>query len=197
MEPRGEFAQAELVDPGSSQFDRKRNPVEAPADFRDDRYIGVQRPEPIPRGTMKKAYLDDDVVSVIAKDDNGAESAALDLLLAAYRERKVDLVTSAVTLKELESYQGPQRPAIKRIFGFLKEVPNACIPMIQNNPLYDDLLKRGLEAIDAWHVFIAVKNGCQAFLTCDRLIHHYSASIRQICGLVVQKPSDFVASEGW
>jgi predicted nucleic acid-binding protein len=146
---------------------------------------------------MKKAYLDDDVVSVIAKDDNGAESAALDLLLAAYRERKVDLVTSAVTLKELESYQGPQRPAIKRIFGFLKEVPNACVPMIQNNPLYDDLLKRGLEVIDAWHVFVAVKNGCQAFLTCDRLIHHYSASIRQICGLVVQKPSDFVASEGW
>jgi hypothetical protein len=85
---------------------------------------------------MKKAYLDDDVVSVIAKDDNGAESAALDLLLAAYRERKVDLVTSAVTLKELESHQGPQRPAIERILGFLKEVPNACVPMIQNNPLY-------------------------------------------------------------
>ena len=146
---------------------------------------------------MKKAYLDDDVVSVIAKDDNGAESAALDLLLAAYRERKVDLVTSAVALKELETYQGPQRPAIKRTFGFLKEVPNACIPMIQNNPLYDDLLKRGLEAIDAWHVFVAVKNGCQAFLTCDRLIHHYSAAIRQICGIVVQKPSDFVAREGW
>jgi hypothetical protein len=83
---------------------------------------------------MKKAYLDDDVVSVIAKDENGAESAALDLLLAAYRERKVDLVTSAVTLKELESYQGPQRPAIKRIFGFLKKEPNACVPMIQNNP---------------------------------------------------------------
>jgi hypothetical protein len=146
---------------------------------------------------MKKAYLDDDVVRLIAKDDNAAESAALDLLLAAYRERKVDLVTSAVTLKEIESYHGPQRPAIKRIFPFLKEVPNACIPMIQNNPLYDDLLNRGLDAIDAWHVFVAVKNGCQVFLTCDRLIHHYSAAIRQICGLVVEKPSDFVASEGW
>lgn len=68
---------------------------------------------------MKKAYLDDDVVSVIAKDDNGAESAALDLLLAAYRERKVDLVTSAVTLKELESYQGPQQLS-SGSSGFLK-----------------------------------------------------------------------------
>jgi hypothetical protein len=73
---------------------------------------------------MKRAYLDDDVVSVIVKDDNAAESAALDLLLAVYRERKVDLVTSAVTLKELESYLGPQQPAIKQIFGFLKEVLN-------------------------------------------------------------------------
>ena len=64
---------------------------------------------------MKKAYLDDDVVSVIAKDDNGAESAALDLLLAAYRERKVDLVTSAVTLTSATaippSRLNPTRPA--------------------------------------------------------------------------------------
>jgi hypothetical protein len=43
---------------------------------------------------------------------------------------------------------------------------------------------------DARHVFVAAKKGCQAFLTCDRLIHHYSAAIRQICGLAVP-------SEGW
>jgi hypothetical protein len=24
--------------------------------------------------------------------------------------------------------------------------------------------------IDAWHVFVAAKNGCQAFLTCDNLV---------------------------
>ena len=35
---------------------------------------------------MKKAYLDDDVVSVIAKDDNGAESAALDLLTSDHSD---------------------------------------------------------------------------------------------------------------
>jgi hypothetical protein len=99
-----------------------------------------------------------------------------------------------VTLKEIDRYQGP---AIKRIFQFLKQVPNACIPIIRDNPLYDDLLKRGLETIDAWHVFVAAKNGCQAFLACDRLIRHYGAAIRQMCGLVVQKPSNFVASEGW
>jgi hypothetical protein len=144
-----------------------------------------------------KVYLDNDVVSAIGKDDNAPESAALDRVLAAYGDGEVDLVTSTVTLKEIERYQGPQRPAIKQIFRLLKEVPNACIPMNRNDPLYDDLLKRGLEDIDAWHVFVAAKNGCHAFLTCDRLIHHYAAAIRQLCGLVVQKPSDFVASPGW
>jgi hypothetical protein len=144
-----------------------------------------------------KIYLDNDVVSVIAKDDDPAESDALDRLLGAYGDGKVDLVTSTVTHKEIESHQGPQRPALKRIFRLLKEVPNACIPMIRHDPLYDDLVKRGLEDIDAWHVFLAAKNGCDAFLTCDRLIHHYGAAIRHICGLVVQKPSDFVASQGF
>jgi len=148
------------------------------------------------RQTMK-VYLDNDVVSAVAKDDYAAESAALERLLAAYRDGKVDLVTSTVTLKEIESYQEPQQPAIKQIFRSLKKVPNACIPMIRNDPLYDDLLKRGLETIDAWHVFVAAQNGCHAFLTCDRLIHHYSAAIMQICSLVVQKPSDFVSSQGW
>jgi hypothetical protein len=46
-------------------------------------------------------------------------------------------------------------------------------------------------------VFVAAKNGCHVFLTCDRLIHHYAAAIRQICGLIVQKPSDLIASQGW
>jgi hypothetical protein len=53
-----------------------------------------------------KVYLDNDVVSAIAKDDNAAESAALDLLLAAYRDGKVDLVTSTMTLEEIKAYQG-------------------------------------------------------------------------------------------
>jgi hypothetical protein len=48
-----------------------------------------QRPEPSQGGAMKKAYLDHDIVSAIVKDDNAAESDALDLLLAAYMDRKI------------------------------------------------------------------------------------------------------------
>lgn len=40
-----------------------------------------------------KVYLDNDVVSAITKEDNPAESDALDRLLAAHGDGKVDLVT--------------------------------------------------------------------------------------------------------
>ena len=53
-----------------------------------------------------KVYLDNDVVSAIAKDDNAAESAALDPFLAAYRDAKVNLVTSTVTFKENRELPG-------------------------------------------------------------------------------------------
>ena len=41
-----------------------------------------------------KAYLDNNVVSAIAKDDTPTESEALDRLLAARDAGKVELVTS-------------------------------------------------------------------------------------------------------
>jgi hypothetical protein len=53
-----------------------------------------------------KAYLDNNIVSAIAKDDLPAESEALDRLLKAMDEGKVQLVTSELTLQEIEKYQG-------------------------------------------------------------------------------------------
>jgi len=163
-----------------------------------------------------KAYLDNDVVSAIVKDDNEAESDALDRLLAAYRDGKVDLVTSKLTQEEIDKYQGPLRPAMERIFRFLKEVPIVRhdellgihsygdertwinTPMIQNYTLYDALLKLKLKGTyDPLHVFMAAKNGCDIFLTIDGGIRARSAEIKQLCGLDVMKPSDFVAKQGW
>jgi predicted nucleic acid-binding protein len=165
-----------------------------------------------------KAYLDNNVVSAIAKNDTPQESAALQQLLAAYEGGKVDLVTSELTAEEIKAYQGPLRPEIERIFEGFEKVPivrwdellgirnhwneNTCInvPVIQNDPLYENLLKLGLETIDARHVFVAAKNGRDAFLTCDRGILHRGSAIRELHdSLVVQKPSNFVArhSKGW
>jgi hypothetical protein len=70
-------------------------------------------------------------------------------------------------------------------------------PIIQNDPVYAALLALGLEVVDAQHVFAAVKQKCNVFLTCDRDIRDCAAAIKDRFELIVQKPSDFVASQGW
>ena len=162
-----------------------------------------------------KAYLDNNVVCSIAKDDTPAESAALNRLLVASEEAKVDLVTSELTLKEIQAYQGKSRSISERTFRLLEKVPivrwdeliginihgdkNTWVnaPMIQNDPLYGKLLALGLGTVDAQHVFVAAKNACDAFLTCDKGILRHGPAIGKLCSLVVQKPSSYVASHGW
>lgn len=65
-----------------------------------------------------KAYLDNNVVCAIAKDDTPAESDALDRLLVAYEEAKVGLVTSELTLEEIKAYRRGVRSSGPS--GFLK-----------------------------------------------------------------------------
>ena len=78
-----------------------------------------------------------------------------------------------------------------------------CInsPLIQNDPLYESLLKLRLDkpskVTDAQHVFVATKQKCDVFLTCDRRVLRCAKDVQQLCGLVVRKPSELVASEGW
>src|SRR4051812_39691960 len=71
----------------------------------------------------QKAYLDNNVVSAIAKDDTAPESDSLDRLLAAYDQEKINLVTSEVTLGEIKAYIGPGRKPVERTFRLLKKVP--------------------------------------------------------------------------
>jgi predicted nucleic acid-binding protein len=162
-----------------------------------------------------KAYLDNNVVSAIAKDDTETESDALDRILAAYEEGKVDLVTSDLTLVEIQQYAGPWRKPTERMFRLLEKVPvipwhrllgihsyndaytSINSPMIENDALYDLLLALGVEPVDAQHVFVAAKQDCLVFLTCDRGILTVAENIQELCGLAVQKPSDLVTGQGW
>jgi hypothetical protein len=159
--------------------------------------------------TKPKAYLDNNVVSAIAKDDTPAESAALDRLVQVYEQAKVKLVTSELTLQEIKPYKGTR--SIERFYRLLEKVPIVgwdellgfhnygdrytwiSSPIIQTIPLYHALLALDLKAVDAQHVFVAARNTCEAFLTCDGGVLYHSAAIGKLCGgLVVQKPSDFV-----
>jgi hypothetical protein len=69
--------------------------------------------------------------------------------------------------------------------------------MIQNDSLYDELLKTGLDTTDARHVFVAAKQACTVFLTCDGGVLARCGDISTLCGLIVQKPSALVVSQGW
>jgi hypothetical protein len=69
--------------------------------------------------------------------------------------------------------------------------------MIQNNSLYDSLLRIGVKLIDAQHVFLSAKHACAAFLTCDGGVLARADRIRELCGVTVQRPSVLVNNEGW
>ena len=104
-----------------------------------------------------KAYLDNNVVSAIARDDSPLESHAITRLLKTWKDGEVELVTSEITLREIQQYQGEARPALDDVFELLQKVPivrwdelvainvqidqYTCInsPIIQNDPMYDEL----------------------------------------------------------
>ena len=162
-----------------------------------------------------KAYLDNDVVSAIARDDNQLESGAISCLLTAYDEGKIELVTSEVTLDEIKRYHGHQRAPVERVFRLLDKVPiarwdelvgmNVHIdrytlinsPIIQNDPMYEALLALSLDVVDARHIFVAAKQSCFYFLTCDKGILRRAAEIKTLCGVDAQKPSEFVTTQNW
>ena len=162
-----------------------------------------------------KVYLDNNVVSAIAKDDTAAESDAIDRLLAAQDAGKVDLVTSELTLDEIKRYSGPARKQVERTFRLLEKVPTVRwdellgihsygdswtwinSPLIQNDPLYDSLLRLSVKMIDAQHVFVSAKQACAAFLTCDGGVLARADGVRALCGVAVQRPSMLVDNERW
>jgi hypothetical protein len=76
------------------------------------------------RPDLMKVYLDNNIVSAIAKDDTPKESNAIDLLLQAYGNGKVALVTSEVTLREIEACQNKvTRRIVERTYQLLAKVP--------------------------------------------------------------------------
>jgi len=162
-----------------------------------------------------KAYLDNNVVSSIVRDDILSESDALSRLLEANDQSKVQLVTSEITLEEIKRVPPKYRPPLERTFRLLEKVPIARWeellfitndgsgnnwPVIQNEPLYESLLSLGLEVTDAKHLFVAVKQSCEFFVTCDNTpgtgILRRAPALKALCGIVVQRPSEFVEAQG-
>ena len=71
------------------------------------------------------AYLDNNVVSSIVRDDNASQSKALNTLLVAHDEGRVSLVTSELTLDEIKKCPPEHRTPLERTFRLLEKVPVA------------------------------------------------------------------------
>ena len=157
-----------------------------------------------------KVYLDSNIVSAIAKDDIPTESEALNRLLQAWDDKKVDLVTSEVTLWEFSAHQDElKRRLVERTYRRLAKAQIIrwwyelagmhsygdrhtwiSTPIIQSDPAYEALLALDLEVVEAQHVFVAVKQKCDIFFTCDRSVRDRAAAIKDQFELIVQRPSE-------
>jgi hypothetical protein len=163
-----------------------------------------------------KAYLDNNIVSAIAKDDIAAESAAIDTVLAAFDDGRLELVTSDVTRREIDNYnRASSRRGVERIFHLLAKVPyvesstvvgfhssgdartSISYPLMEDDPTVTDLRRLGVEPTDAHHLMLASKAGCDIFLTCDGGILHRSRDVKTACGTEAMKPSALCLRQGW
>jgi len=157
-----------------------------------------------------KAYLDNSVVSAIAKDDMPAESGALMELLEASDAGKLELVTSEVTRKEIEQLEGQHRRNVEVVYRLLKKVrfieaqellgfhsqwgPHGGFawPLIEDEPVWAKLLQMGLDRTDAHHLMLAIHAGCHVFLTCDEDFLSRRAEMEREFGIRVMRPSELV-----
>lgn len=165
--------------------------------------------------TAPKAYLDNNVVCGITKDDLPVgEPEALTDLLRLHSERKISVVTSEITRREMETWRGKNRPAAERVFYLLEKVefiqdhtvhgfanqegPMGTVcsyPIVSDDPASRELRDIGLDRTDAHHVMLAVHNGCDYFITCDtKSILKYRPDVEaKYPKIKLRKPSELVA----
>ena len=161
-----------------------------------------------------KAYLDNNVVCAIGNDDLKAESEAFDTLLDLSGRGEVRLVTSQLSKEEMDRCSKQEYMKVpNRIFNLLKKDPfvqdhtllgfhnqwdrtgGSSCPLIEDDPYSTELRRIGLDRTDAHHVMLAIRNGCDYFVTCDaKSILKYRATVEaQYPAIKLVKPSELVA----
>ena len=164
-----------------------------------------------------KVYLDTNIVSALAKDDMPAERGALDRLLEFSDVGKLKLVTSEITRREIQKLDSiPNIDKDKRhlnvVYRLLEKVEFVedhrllgihsygdrytwiNSPLIEDDPISSALRQIGLDKTDAHHLMLAIRAGCEVFLTCDvRTILKYRREIEsQFSTIKLRKPSELI-----
>lgn len=162
-----------------------------------------------------KLYLDNNLVCAITQDDQVGESAALTEILDAHDAGHIEIVTSRVTKDEIDKCPEPYKTKHARTYSLLTKVPfvdaqelkgfntqfdqygGTSSPRIDDDPIWVELRNIGLDSTDAHHVMLAIKSGCDVFLTCDKCtILRWREQIQKMFQTIkLLKPSEFVSSE--
>ena len=154
-------------------------------------------------------YLDTCVVSGIASNDlSDKEQNALSELLRLYKEQSLRLVTSATTHDEISKIPPEHRAKHEDMYNLLSDVQVAPVGGLSRlgphglavtNPdwsLWGDLTNL-LSEKDAKHVYHAIKNRIEYFVTTDhRTILHHKKNIWGRFRIYVLWPSEAVSRLG-
>ena len=159
-----------------------------------------------------KVYLDNDVVSDLARRRVPIELAAMEKIRAIEKQGKLILVTSEVTRREFNR-AGLSKPEIERVYASLQRVPlveahvhtgeSSCwdesgggwsTPIFEDEPSWLRLLKLGIRDIDAHHIIVAIKTGCAIFLTRDgKTILNRKSEVEAEFPIRLYRPSEFLS----
>jgi predicted nucleic acid-binding protein len=158
-----------------------------------------------------KPYLDNDVVSAIGKGDvSPSEVAILGELLVLFEAGKLDLVTSSVTAKEIARYKGSARLDIEQVYERLEKVPfiedhevlgfhshwdrfgGESYPLVQDDPTSSALRKMQVGRTDAHHLMVAIRAGCDRFITYDRGILNKNHQIETAFAIKAMRPGELL-----
>ncbi len=164
-----------------------------------------------------KIYLDNDIVSALARPDDYQtspdEQAAVNALESWARREGHRLVTSEVSRREFERTPMKQtRQMIEVKYSTLPKVefledhsllgyttvtdPYGGFvqnPLVEDHPIARQFWEIGLRRADAHHLLVAVTAACDVFLTCDRGILSRAARIREAHTIHIVRPSELVS----
>jgi predicted nucleic acid-binding protein len=159
-----------------------------------------------------KAYLDNDIVSAIAKSDfPPAEMTILRKLLTLSDAHRLELVTSSVTGQEIARYKGPQKSGLEQVYASLAKVSliddhnvlgfqsswnrfgGESYPLVEDDATSSALRNMRLDRTDAHHLMVAIRAECPHFITYDKKILNRSSEIQNAFSIKVMRPSELLA----
>jgi hypothetical protein len=162
-----------------------------------------------------KVYFDNVIVSAtVTPDQSPGEMAALEKLVAAFVDGKIDVETSRLAWDEQDKAKGTIKSKLLAARERFPVVPNDTkllginttyyeggfmssprLTRIMDEALYETFRATGLKEPDAQHLMYAVHDCCDRFVTTDSdFLKSRRPTLEASCrGLLIRRPSELVS----